>query len=396
MALNDPQWGKKNNDGPPDLDEIWRKFNEKLKSLFGVKGGGGNSGGNGSNTPSMKQLGGGAGLIAFIVFGVWLASGFYIVQEGRRGVELRFGKYVGNTTLPGPRWHWPYPIESVEVVDVAQNRQVTIGYRGVKQKQPQESLMLTDDENIVDVQFSVQFLVKSPEDFLFKNKTLPDDSVRQAAETAIREVVGKSKMDFVLQTGRDDIANSTRNLMQQILDRYESGIKIDRVNMQSISPPEQVQAAFDDAVKASQDLERQKNEGQAYANDVIPRARGNASRLIEEANGYKQRVVANAEGEASRFTQVLTEYEKAPAVTRERIYLDSMQQMLSNTSKVMIDQKSGGNNLLYLPLDKLMQVSGASSDNSANITLPPSSTSSTTLPDATRPRDSRSRDREGR
>ncbi|MEY4729334.1 MAG: hypothetical protein RL020_492 [Pseudomonadota bacterium] len=393
MALNDPQWGKKNNDGPPDLDEIWRKFNEKLKGLFGGKSGGGSSGGNGSNTPSMKQLGGGAGLIAFIVFGVWLASGFYIVQEGRRGVETTFGKYRGVTTTPGPRWHWPYPIESVEVVDVGQNRTVTIGYRGLKQKQPQESLMLTDDENIVDVQFSVQFLVKSPEDFLFKNKTLPDDSVRQAAETAIREVVGKSKMDFVLQTGRDDIANSTRNLMQQILDRYESGIKIDRVNMQSIQPPEQVQAAFDDAVKASQDLERQKNEGQAYANDVIPRARGNASRLIEESNGYKQRVVANAEGEASRFSQVLTEYEKAPAVTRERIYLDSMQQMLANTSKVMIDQKSGGNNLLYLPLDKLMQASAPSADIGVpNVTTTPSST----IPDTVRPRDSRSRDREGR
>lgn len=396
MALNDPQWGKKNNDGPPDLDEIWRKFSEKLKGLFGIKSGGGSSGGNSSNTPSMKQLGGGAGLIAFIVLGVWLASGFYIVQEGRRGVELTFGKYRGVTTAPGPRWHWPYPIESVEVVDVAQNRTVTIGYRGLKQKQPQESLMLTDDENIVDVQFSVQYTVKSAEDFLFKNKTLPDDSVRQAAETAIRQEVGKSKMDFVFQTGRDELASSTRALMQQILDRYESGIKIDRVNMQSIQPPEQVQAAFDDAVKAGQDLERQKNEGQAYANDVIPRARGNASRLIEEANGYKQRVVANAEGEASRFSQILAEYEKAPAVTRERIYLDSMQQMLSNTSKVMIDQKSGGSNLLYLPLDKLMQISGSSTDANAPVTATAPSTSSSTIPDISRPRDSRSRDREGR
>ncbi len=396
MALNDPQWGKKNNDGPPDLDEIWRKFTEKLSNLFGGKRSGPPSGGNGSNTPSMKQLGGGAGLIAFIVFGVWLASGFYIVQEGRRGVELTFGKYGGVTTLPGPRWHWPYPIESVEVVDVAQIRSVTIGYRGAKQKQPQESLMLTDDVNIVDVQFSVQFTVKNPEDFLFKNKTLPDDSVRQAAETAIRQVVGKSKIDFVLQTGRDDIASSTRILMQQILDRYESGIKIDRVNMQSIQAPEQVQAAFDDVQKAGQDLERQKNEGQAYANDVIPRARGNASRLLEEANGYRQRVVANAEGEASRFSQILTEYEKAPAVTRERIYLDSMQQMLANTSKVMIDQKSGGNNLLYLPLDKLMQISGTTSDASASAGAASPATSLPTLPDPALPRDSRNRDRESR
>ncbi len=392
MALNDPQWGKKNNDGPPDLDEIWRKFTEKLKALFGGKTNGPPSGG-GSNTPSIKQLGGGAGLIAFIVFGVWLASGFYIVQEGQRGVELTFGKYRNVTTTPGPRWHWPYPIETVEIVDVQQIRSVTIGYRGTKQKQPQESLMLTDDVNIVDVQFSVQYTVKSAEDFRFKNLTPPDDSVRQAAETAIRQVVGKSKIDFVLQTGRDDIASGTRLLMQQILDRYESGIKVDRVNMQSIQAPEQVQAAFDDVQKAGQDLERQKNEGQAYANDVIPRARGNASRLLEEANGYRQRVVANAEGEASRFSQILTEYEKAPAVTRERIYLDAMQQMFANTSKVMIDQKSGGNNLLYLPLDKLMQISGPSPDaaSSSVLTAPPSA-----LPDTSLPRDARSRDREGR
>jgi modulator of FtsH protease HflK len=392
MALNDPQWGKKNNDGPPDLDEIWRKFTEKLGGLFGGKPNGPPSGGTGSNTPSMKQLGGGAGLIAFIVFGVWLASGFYIVQEGRRGVELRFGKYVGNTTLPGPRWHWPYPIESVEVVDVSQNRQVTIGYRGLKQKQPQESLMLTDDVKIVDVQFSVQYTVKSAEDFLFNNKTLPDDSVRQAAETSIREVVGKSKMDFVLQSGREVIGDSTRKLMQQILDRYGSGIAIDKVNMESIEPPEQVKSAFDDVQKAGQDGDRQINEGKAYANDVIPRARGNASRLLEEANGYKQRVVANAEGEASRFSQLLTEYEKAPAVTRERIYLDSMQQMLSSTSKVMIDQKSGGSNMLYLPLDKLMQMSAPQTDATASTPSLPSST----IPYATRPRDTRSRDREGR
>jgi modulator of FtsH protease HflK len=391
MALNDPQWGKRNNDGPPDLDEIWRKFTQKLNGLFGGKGG--NAPPVGGNGPGMKQIGGGLGLIAFIVLAVWLLSGFYIVQEGRRGVELTFGKYRGSTTMPGPRWHWPYPIESAEIVDVSQNRTVTIGYRGnVKQKQPQESLMLTDDENIIDIQFSVQWTVKNPEDFLFKNKTLPDDIVRQAAETAIRQVVGKSKMDFVLQTGRDDIGNNTRNLMQAILDRYETGIKIDRVNMQNAQPPEQVQAAFDDAVKAGQDRERQKNEGQAYANDVIPRAKGNASRLIEEANGYRARVIANSEGEAKRFTQILTEYEKAPAVTRERIYLDAMQQVLGNSSKIMIDQKSSGGSLLYLPLDKLMQMSGASAADTAAKAAAPEVPAA----DPVRPRDGRSRDREGR
>ena len=256
--------------------------------------------------------------------------------------------------------------------------------------------MLTDDEKIVEVQFSVQYTVKSAEDFLFQNKTMPDDSVRQAAETSIREVVGKSKMDFVLQTGREVIGDSTRKLMQQILDRYASGISIDKVNMESIEPPEQVKSAFDDVQKAGQDGDRQKNEGLAYANDVIPRARGNASRLLEEANGYKQRVVANAEGDASRFTQLLTEYEKAPAVTRERIYLDAMQQMLSSTSKVMIDQKSGSSNMLYLPLDKLMQMSSPSSDASMSAPATSPTLPSSTSTDITRPRDTRGRDREGR
>jgi len=264
------------------------------------------------------------------------------------------------TTMPGPRWHLPYPIESAEVVNVDQVRTVEVGYRNnVKSKVLKESLMLTDDENIVDLQFAVQFVVTDARAWLFNNRR-PEEVAMQTAEAAMREVIGKSKMDAILYEGQDNIANQAQVLMQQILDNYKTGINLSRVTIQNAQPPEQVQAAFDDAVKAGQDRERQKNEGQAYANDVIPKARGTASRLTAEAEGYRARVVANAEGEASRFRQVLTEYSKAPAITRERIYLETLQQVLSSTSKVLLDYKSGGN-LLYLPLDKLLQQGGAAS-----------------------------------
>lgn len=219
--------------------------------------------------------------------------------------------------------------------------------------------MLTDDENIIDIQFAVQYILKNPEEFLFNNRE-PENAVLQAAETAIREIIGKSKMDFVLYEGREQVAAKATELMQDILDRYKIGIAISKVTMQNAQPPEQVQAAFDDAVKAGQDRERQKNEGQAYANDVVPKAKGNAARLLEEAEGYKQRVIASSEGEASRFKQILVEYNKAPGVTRDRLYLDMMEQVLSSATKIVVDQKSGSN-LLYLPLDKLIQMSGTSS-----------------------------------
>ena len=244
----------------------------------------------------------------------------------------------------------------LEVVNVSAVRTIEVGYRGnPKNKQPQEALMLTDDENIVDVQFAVQYTLKSPDEYLFNNRN-PDDNVLQAAETAIREVVGKSKMDFVLSQGRSEVSARVKVLMQQILDRYKTGINITNVNVQNVQAPEQVQAAFEDVVRAGQDRERFKNEGQAYANDVVPKAKGVAARLIEEANGYRQSVISTAQGDASRFRQILTEYEKAPQVTRERMYLDTMQSILSATSKVVVDTK-GGQNLLYLPLDKLMQMS---------------------------------------
>ena len=345
------------NDGPPDLDEILKKLQQKIAGLFGARPRPEGRPAGGGPMPAMgAAVGGGLVFIVLLIVAVWLASGFYIVEEGRRGVVLRLGRFL-EVTMPGPRWHIPYPIESVEVVNVSGVRTVEVGYRGTsRNKEKDEALMLTDDENIVDVQFAVQYTLKSPEDFLFNNRN-PEDNVRQAAETSIREVVGKSKMDFVLNQGRSEITARVKVLMQQILDRYKTGINITTVNLQNVQPPDQVQAAFDDAVRAGQDRERSKNEGQAYANDVVPKARGVAARLIEEANGYKQSVVSTAQGDASRFQAILAEYEKAPQVTRERIYLDTMQQILGSTSKVVIDQKAG-QSLLYLPLNELMRMGG--------------------------------------
>ncbi|HTY99656.1 MAG TPA: FtsH protease activity modulator HflK [Rhodocyclaceae bacterium] len=360
MSLNDHGWGPGGgkNSGPPDLEELWRDFNRRLSALFGRKGGGSDDGGGGRRPGlSPRQFGGGITLLVVLVLVVWLASGFYIVDASQRGIVLQFGSLKG-TTEPGLRWRLPWPIQSHEIVNLTGVRTIEIGYRGSdKNRVPKEALMLTDDENIVSVEFAVQYLLKDPMNYIFKNRH-PDDAVMQAAETAIREVVGKSKMDSVLYEGRDKIAADTQKLMQDILDHYETGIQVRSVTMQSTQPPEQVQAAFDDAVKAGQDRERQKNEGQAYANDVIPRARGAAARLIQESEGYKARLIATAEGDASRFKQILAEYKKAPEVTRQRLYLETMQQVYASTSKVMIDAKAGGN-LLYLPLDKLMQTVAA-------------------------------------
>ncbi len=352
-----PGFWNKNNEGPPDLDEVFRDLNQKLNRLFGNKGGQGGGPRGTSPAPQPLPVAPILGLVALI----WLGSGFYIVDQGSRGVVLRFGQHV-ETTMPGPRWHLPFPIETIENVNLEQVRTIEMGYRSFegesgRSKELRESLMLTDDENIIDLQVAVQYNLKSVEDYQFSNRST-EESVRGVAETAIREIVGKSKMDFVLYEGRDDVAAKAKKLMQDMLDRYKSGINVVNVTMQNAQPPEQVQAAFDDAVKAKQDLERQKNEGQAYANDVIPKARGTASRLTEEAAGYKLRVENEAKGNADRFEQVLTQYNKAPEVTRQRLYLDAQEHVLANTSKVLVDQK-GGNSLLYLPLDKLMTMSGA-------------------------------------
>ena len=391
MSLNDPQWGKRGRTGPPDLDEIWRNVNRRVNEMFGRKEAEAGEGGPG---PGPRLPVGGAGLLAALIFLVWLVSGFYIVDEGRRGVVTRFGRYT-ETTTPGPRWHLPFPIEAVEVVDFSQVKTVEIGYRNSnpKNKVAKESLMLTNDENIIDIQFAVQYSLKDAKDFLF-NARKPEDIVPQVAATAISEVVGRSQMDFALYEGRAQIAAETEKLMQSMLDRYGTGVYVQKVTLQNTQPPEQVQAAFDDAVKASQDRERQKNEGQAYANDVVPRARGTASRLMQEAEGYNARVVQEADGNANRFRQILVEYNKAPGVTRERLYLDMMQSVLSGASKVLIDQK-GGNSLLYLPLDQLLKQSPPGTPAADGRAIAPTPEATVTL-DPARSRDAlRGRERSG-
>jgi len=392
MSLNDPQWGKRGNQnaGPPDLDEIWRNVNRRMNELFGRKRE--PQEGDGGGRPGGGLPLGGAGMLVALIVVIWLASGFYIVDEGRRGVVTRFGKYT-ETTQPGPRWHLPFPVEGVELVDFSQVKTIEVGYRNTpKNKIDKEAVMLTDDENIIDIQFAVQYNLKSAEDYVFNNRR-PDQIVAYVAESAIREVVGKSKMDFTLYEGREQIAKQTEQLMQQNLDRYGTGVFVQKVTLQNVQPPDKVQAAFDDAVKAGQDRERLKNEGQAYANDVVPRARGNAARLLEEANGYQTEVEQRSQGDAERFNRILVEYTKAPGVTRERLYLDMMQTVLGNASKVFVDQKSGS--LLYLPLDKLIQQSGPSPSSAVAPEAPaaPRPSAPDTALDASRSRDAlRNRD----
>jgi membrane protease subunit HflK len=371
FSLNDPRWGRgpqdedgkeprqtgRPNDGPPDLDQLWREFNQRINRLLRGKGGGGAGGGSSNDGDDARNAGISAGVAGAVILFLWLVSGFFIVQEGQTGIVLTFGKY-SHSAQPGFNWRWPYPIQTQETVNLSQVRTVEVGYRSnVRNKLARESLMLTDDENIIDIQFAVQYRLKDASAWVFNNRD-QEETVKQVAETAIREVVGKSKMDFVLYEGREKVAFDTSALMQQILDRYATGVLVANVTMQAVQPPEQVQAAFDDAVKAGQDRERQKNEGQAYANDVVPKARGAASRLMQESEGYRARVVANAEGEAARFNKVLVEYQRAPAVMRDRLYIDAMQQIFASTTKIMVDTKSN-NSMIYLPLDKLIAQTAA-------------------------------------
>ena len=365
LSLNDPRWGRKPQgdhkanegrkpgEGPPDLDQMWRDFNARLNRLFGAK----NGGDGGGYRPEGKGAGVTVGVIGGIIALIWLASGAFIVQEGQQAVVSTFGAPT-QIANPGFNWRWPAPFQNHEVVNVSQVRTEEIGYRGsVRAKNARESLMLTDDENIIDIQFAVQYKVEDPRAWLYSNRE-QQETIRQIAETSIREVVGRSKMDFVLYEGREKVATDTQMLMQNMVNLYALGARITNVTMQGVQPPEQVQGSFDDAVKAGQDRERAKNEGQAYANDVIPRARGNAFRLMQEAEAYRAMVTENATGNAARFTQVMNEYQKAPAVTRDRLYLDTMQQIFSSASKVLVDAKSGSN-LLYLPLDKLIAQTAA-------------------------------------
>ena len=387
------------NQGPPDLDELWRDFNKKLGGLFGGnKNGGrpnntGGSGGGGSPggfQPDMKNAGIGVGLIAAVAVLIWLGTGFFIVQEGQQAVITQFGKFK-STAGAGFNWRLPYPIQRHELIFVTQIRSVDVGRDTViKATGLRESAMLTEDENIVEIKFAVQYRLSDARAFLFESKN-PAEAVVQAAETAVREVVGKMKMDSALSEERDQIAPRVRALMQTILDRYKVGIEVVGINLQQggVRPPEQVQAAFDDVLKAGQERERAKNEAQAYANDVIPRAVGSASRLKEESEAYKARIVAQAQGDSQRFKSVLAEYQKAPQVTRDRMYLDAMAQIYGNVTKVLVDSKQGSN-LMYLPLDKIMQMSGA--DNSVSA-APVSPVAPAAPPVDTRSRDaSRNRD----
>lgn len=358
----DPWSGKGDQKGPPDLDEAIRSLQEKLGNLFGGgkkneegNQGGGNSPGFFSSGNSVKNL----GYIAAGIFFVWLLSGFYIINEGTQGVVTRFGQYV-NTTESGLNWHIPVPIESVERVNVQQQRYIEIGYRsgGNGQAQgavsvPKEALMLTKDENYVDVQLAVQYQVKDAKAFLFSVAD-PEATLKQVTESALRGVIGGSIMDFVLTEGRSEVVAQAKKEIQDVMDVYNSGIQITSVNLQDAQPPEQVQNAFEDAIKAREDQQRFINEAEAYANDVVPKARGAAARKLQEAQGYKEQVIAQAQGDTSRFSQLLTEYKKAPDVTRKRLYLESMESVLSETNTVMVDVK-GGNNMMYLPLDKLIQ-----------------------------------------
>ncbi len=378
--LNDPGWGRGNNngsepprrpnngDGPPDLDEVWRDFNNRLGSLFGRKSKrGGNFGGGNGNGGSPIQMPKGSprmfGFVALIVIALWLASGFLVVQEGQVAVVTRFGQYT-KTLNPGLQWRLPYPIEAHQSVNISQLRTFEVGFRGTaRNKVLPESLMLTTDENIVDLQFVVQYrlMPNGAPDYLFKTSQ-PDESVRQAAETAMREVVGQQPMDSVLYSGRTEIAAKVQRFAQNILDRYQTGIQISTVAIQNVQPPEQVQAAFDDAVKAGQDRERQINEGNAYASQVLPEAQGQVARMLQEAEGYRAMVMGDAQGDTARFSSIESEYAKAPGVTRERLYLSTMQEILENSSKIMIDSQAS-NNMLYLPLDKIMsQASKVPSD----------------------------------
>jgi modulator of FtsH protease HflK len=377
--------------GPPDLDELWRDFNRKLGGLFG----GGQSpkgAGNGGFQPDMKNAGWGIGIILGVLVLVWLGTGFFIVQEGQQAVITQFGKYK-STVNAGFNWRLPYPVQRHELVFVTQIRSVDVGRDTVlKATGLKESAMLTEDENILDIKFAVQYRLSDARAFLFESKN-PTDAVVQAAETSVREVLGKMKMDAALSEERDQIAPRVRALMQSILDRYKVGVEIVAINLQQggVRPPEQVQASFDDVLKAGQERERAKNEAQAYANDVIPRAVGSASRLKEEADAYKSRVVAQAQGDAQRFRSIYNEYQKAPQVTRDRMYLDAMQQIYGNVTKVLVESRQGSS-LLYLPLEKILQLGGNS--NVPDLALPaPSSGTVPVAPSQGAPNnDARSRD----
>lgn len=387
--------------GPPDLDELWRDFNRKLGGLFGQGGNGGAEppSGNQPSGPDMKAAGVGVGLIGAVLFAIWMCTGFFIVQEGQQAVITQFGRYH-STVGAGFNWRLPYPFQRHELVFVTQIRSVDVGRDNVVTTTGlRESAMLTEDENILEIKFAVQYRLTDARAYLFETKN-PTDTVVQAAETAVREVVGKMRMDSAMSEERDQIAPRVRAIMQTILDRYKVGIEVVGINLQQggVRPPEQVQSAFDDVLKAGQERERAKNEAEAYANDVVPRAVGTASRLKQEAEGYKARIVAQAQGDAQRFKLLANEYQKAPQVTRDRLYIDTMQQIYSNVTKVLVDSKQGSN-LLYLPLDKIIQQASQAATPATNAASAPTDGNANSNSNAStdaRARDGRTRDRDMR
>ncbi len=350
MAWNEPgpgrdPWnqnsgGKRGNEGPPDLDALLKRLKARLF------GGGGSGKSGGSGLPGMPK--GIVGLVIVLVAALWLLSGFYTVEEQERGVVLRFGAYTG-TTEPGLKWHLPWPIERVETIPFTQVRQVT-----------DKATMLTQDENIIDLELSVQYRVSSAGDYLF-NMADPDKTLQQATKAAVREVVGRSQMDFILTDGRQAVADKTKILLQERLNEYKAGLIVTEVNLQQAQPPEQVQAAFADAIKAREDKERQRNEAEAYANDRLPRARGEAARNLAQATAYRDQTVARAEGDAARFNALVEQYRKAPKITRSRMYYDTMGEIYAGTSKVLVDVDKG-NPMFYLPLDQLLKNAPRASD----------------------------------
>ncbi len=388
--------------GPPDLEEMWRDFTRKLSSFFGLGKKGGEPG-NGGFQPDARSASVGAVLVALIVLVVWLFSGSFIVQEGQKAVVTTFGKY-SHTVEAGWGWRLPYPIQANETVDFTQLKTAEIGGSSISASTGlRDSAMLTQDENIVDVRFNVQYSLKDARAYLFENNH-PGAAVVQAAESAVREIVGSSRIDSVLFEQRDALAANLVKSIQAQLDKLDAGILIANVNIEKVVVPEQVTAAFDDVVKAGVDRDRLKNEGQAYANNIIPAAQGDAARLREDALAYKARIVHAAEGDADRFKAIYAEYQKAPAVTRDRMYIDAMQDVYSNVTKVMVDTH-GGANLIQVPLDKLTQAAAAnaatapgpadaSAGSTGTVTVTPVDPSSANDP---RARDnSRSRDRDGR
>jgi membrane protease subunit HflK len=348
----DPWSGRNDKNNPPDLDEVVRSLQQKLNGLFG----GGSNGSNDDKTPSsaegfpLKNI----GYVAVGAVVLWSLSGVYTVDEGTRGVVTRFGAYV-STTQPGLNWHLPSPIEQVQVINVEQQRFIEVGYRSnagqAMGSVPKESMMLTRDENIVDVRLAVQYQVKDAKDYAF-NVLDPASTLKQVTESVERGVIGHSDMDFVLTEGRSEIVQDIKAEIQTVMDNYKAGVLVTSVNLQDAQPPEQVQGAFEDAIKAREDKQRLINEAEAYSNDVVPKARGAASRIVQESEGYKVKVIAKATGDVSRFSQLDSEYKKAPAVTKQRMYIEAMESVLGRSKNVLVDVK-GGNNILYLPLDKL-------------------------------------------